>query len=167
MRRTALLLLATACVSISPSTCSSGVGHRADSTILAVCFQNLGAIDSPIFPIIISVNSESEKACKRALQKESGILVHDADEFQVPNEQLRAISDRIRASVASKGSRKPNCGDFGTFDWIILSNAERIDLETCPQESVRLLGDLRSVLPNEQMRSTFDEILARFNVRKN
>jgi hypothetical protein len=117
--------------------------------------------------IVVDRHSESEKACKKALQNGSGFLLDHADEFQVPNEQVRAISDRIRTSVASKGNRHLHCGDFGTFGWIILSNTERTDLETCPEESVQLLRALRDMPQNEHLKRTFDEILARFNVRKN
>ena len=88
-------------------------------------------------------------------------MLDHAAESRVSNEQLIQVVDRVRRSARSKLGER-DCGDFS---WILLRGAATIKLETCPQESVRLLSDLRSAAGDEKLRRILTNTLAKLGVR--
>jgi len=144
------------------SACSGEGNHTVNKgSVYALCIEHIGAIDKPIFPIIIAVNAQSEGACRSATEKESGFFRNFVTSVTLPAEQITPIIDRV-VQASSCNSEKQGHGDFGTFRWTILRNKQKTELETCRDESVHLLADLLKISQNKELSEALRDTLKRF-----
>jgi hypothetical protein len=156
------ILLFSVLVFAGLSRCSRKPTQSAEGPkVFAVCIQHIGAIDSPIFPIVVALNASSEDACRPVVEKESDILAKDTQAFRVSREQLEAIAEHIRRS-ANATPNQGVCGDFGTFSWTILVDHATTRVATCPKESFQLLSDLRALSIDAGLNHALSETLMRF-----
>ncbi len=166
MKKAQILLFSVLVVFAGLSRCSGAPTESADGArVLAVCVQHTGAIDSPIFPIVVALNASSENACRPAIEKESGILAKDAQVFRVSRARLEAIVEHIRGSAGARPNQN-GCGDFGTFSWNVVVDHATTRVETCPKESFQLLSDLKVISDDAGLNRALSETLLRFQLRK-